>query len=80
MFKMIKTMDGTGSNNVSVDSERTQRGYEYNYSKLLGEGVDGSSRTNLTRSLEKDEELMAGIERAKEQVLQGELASYDEVF
>ena len=80
MFQSVKTVDGTNSNGVSVDSDRIQRGYEYNYSKLFGEGVDGSSRTNLTASLEEDEELMAGIERAKGQILQGELASYDEVF
>ena len=80
MFKATKTVDGTDSNSVSVDSDGIQRGYEYNYPKLLGEGVDGSSRTNLTGSLEEDEELMAGIKRAESQVLQGELASYDEVF
>lgn len=80
MFKAIKTVDGTDSSSVSIDSDRIQRGYEYNYPKLLGEGVDGSSNTNLTESLEEDEELMAGIERAKGQVLKGELASYDEVF
>lgn len=78
MFKTVKTVDGTSSS--SVDSYKVQQGYEYNYSRLLGESVDGSNETGLTESLEENGDLIEGIRRAKEQVTEGELSSYDEVF
>lgn len=79
MFNTVKTVDGTGSNS-SIDSDKVQQEYEYNYSGLLSEGVDGTNEAGLTESVEEDEDLMEGIRRAEGQIAEGKLAPYDEVF
>lgn len=79
MSKIAKTVERT-SNSGSIDSDKIQQGYEYNFSRLLSESVDGSNENGLTKSLEENEDIMEGIRRAKGQITEGKLASYDEVF
>lgn len=79
MFQYDTLQDVAGS---SKDGEPAdlQNNEQYNYFRLLEGGIDGSSPEGLSRSIEKDEKLMKGIQRAKLQIIEGDLSTYDEVF
>lgn len=79
MFKHDSLQDVSGS---SKDREPAdlRNDKQYNYFHILEDGIDGSSPISLSRSIEKDEKMMKGIQRAKLQIIEGDLSTYDEVF
>lgn len=53
---------------------------DYNFAIALKVGSGSSIDIDLTESIKRNKELMEGIERAKRQVTEGDLLTYDEVF
>lgn len=76
-YDALQDVAGSSDDRESADLRNDKR---YNYFRVLEDGVDGSSTVGLSRSIEKDEKLIKGIQRAKLQVIEGDLSTYDEVF
>lgn len=76
-YGTLQDVAGSSENGEPADLQNDKK---YNYFRLLNDGIDGSSTVGLSRSIEKDEKLIKGIQRAKLQVIEGDLSTYDEVF
>jgi len=53
---------------------------DYNFATALEVGSESSVDVDLTESIKRNKELMKGIKRAKRQITEGELLTYDAVF